>query len=455
VLYDQPFAIAGGDYQAPSTTTYNGATEGGAIGQEVCTLERTALAATIDYNNLMDAELVEPADCLTIEAGKGAAQYVYSVTGLGSDTFQTNNGVLSGPQMNQCNAMCNETPCGDCAAELDKPCGTNDYTEVSCKNDSCCPCAMASVRLRIIERGERIPTSAMIEGQEYEVLTIDGGFCYHCFGATSPVAVGDLFVATDCQTGAGAAPCGTCLDGSGNPLEYDDCPIDYVLPVYRHTFEVRGRGHIGTLWQQVIDNFADGTWQYTEDTTDTTYRGFDITGYTTSKSGTNYVGDTRIIASCCDSPAWVDEPPEHELQGCQGCLRGLYLTYVHDPSTTALFKRWKSLPRHYFRVATHFREDMDCFSTAFTIAAQVYPEWLDCDGGNPPPNIVVLPEQNVSGCVHGECDVGGGVSGENTVATKWVAMEVGSGQNLFTGLTVDADHGVYTAGTPKYEFAFS
>jgi hypothetical protein len=100
-------------------------------------------------------------------------------------------------------------------------------------------------------------------------------------------------------------------------------------------------------------------------------------------------------------------------------------------------------------------EDIDCFSTTFTIAAQVYPEWLDCDGGNPPPNIVVLPEQNVSGCVHVECDVGGGVSGENTVATKWVAMEVGSGQNLFTGLTVDDDHGVYTAGTPKYEFAFS
>jgi len=461
---------AGGHYYTPANyNNQNQLVSGNEQAPLVATISRTVAAASYDYNGkhlaLFDAQYSENDYVCGIAATptsppRAAVQYDFSAPDPANVTGYY---PLTQAEMNACNGF---DECGagttfitnDPLPPLTTPCDN------ATKCTTCSPCQVARVYVNIHERGANISTAQMVIGQEYEIREL-GGFCWTCFGVGGTPIVGQRFTATACNM----ATCAPCLSG-GLPKVFADCPAGVVLPIYRHHFEVRGRGHLGHLWEKLVANFESGLWQYTEDTTETTERGFLITGYSATSSGESYVGDTQIVGGCCDSPHYFGNHPDYPEQlgyefGCQGCLKNLYVHYEHSPQTTPLQKKYYGLPANWFRLVAQVGEKFRCFRFQFTVPPVYGAQALCCGlcdctynpcpptciaaGGCdccPFPLYIILPEYSVDTCEHMDFDWGGS-SGNATIAqTEARALRVGTGQNLFSGLTANDSNAVFSAG---------
>jgi len=440
---------ADGHKYSPSNYDNAGALVSGNVRADlVSTISRDAAAVEIDYvgkyQGVFRAQYVEHGDCVTGGGStpvRGSTQY--TAAGL-----LTGNMPLSQDEMNACNGMCGQTIQGG-LPPLTTDCDSTTKCAV------CSPCAVARVWIDIDERGGDISTAEMVIGQEYEIREL-GSFCWGCFGAGAAPFVGQRFTATACLM-VNCAPCLT----NGQPTVFSDCAEGLVLPIYKHHFEVRGRGHLGSLWEKLVQNFDNGVWQYTENQTADTKRGYSITGYSAIKSGDSYVGGTQILGGCCNSPQYFGNHPDYPEQfvyefGCTGCMSGLYTTYEYVPETTNETKRYYAIPSLWIRASVYVSEKATCFTDTITFVVPPYYDWdfLCCNHPcDPAPQLIeVYPQQVVGGCISTALDMGGSESHSSTAQSAARALRVGVGQDILSGLSLTPANAVYGSATPKHTF---
>lgn len=436
---------------SPSNYNNDGVFIGGHIrADRVATISRNADAIQIDYvgwyQSVFRASFVEHGGCAAgggATPQRGSAQWV-----IAGDNFLTGKMPLTQDEMNACNGMCGGAISGGL------PALTTDCDSTT-KCATCSPCAVASVWVDIDERGGDISTDNMVIGQEYEIRDL-GSFCWECFGAGTAPTIGQRFTATACLM----INCAPCTVG-GQPKVFSDCGEGTVLPIYKHHFEVRGRGHLGSLWQKLVENFDNEVWVYTEDRTEDFKRGFAITGYTATKEGESYVGDTQIVGGCCDSPSYFGNHPDYPDQveyefGCVGCLSGLYTTYEYTAHTSNGFKSYYAIPSLWIRAAAYVSEKATCFTDTISFTVPAYYDWdfLCCNFPcNPAPQLIeIYPQQVVGGCISTAFDLGGGESHSSTAQSEARALRVGVGQGILNGLTLTPANAVYGSTNPKHTF---
>ena len=366
--------------------------------QTVATFSRTQLAENVDFVKQLN---------LTVTDTLTPTQYA-------TPQFPDAYPPLTKEEMNIANGFCSDVPTiyiSNCTAPT------------PCKGESseCSICGVATATLIIKERGPTQPAfvpngavfgkSNLIVGQQYEIVTV-GNMKWKCYGwlpktgfncSNSGPAIGDIFVAADCSNVGGCATQAYCNCASSGtfPVYTGTC-----LPVRTHTFQVKGRGHTQSLLQRFIDNFDSELWHYFYDTTDTTYRGTKITGYSSTKPyADDYIGGSLINSDCCSNSWQSQYIPKWEKQQCKGCVNGLY---YHEKEIVDLKNlNFKSIPDVYVQLFSTYCERHYCFTETFSEGPT---GWYvnPCESAEP---YQVFPARTWSACYDLRHEQGGGSRG--------------------------------------------
>lgn len=399
----------------------------------VATIQRTSAAANVDYGDLP----------IRISFADTTAGSQYA-----TPQFPNPVAPYTRLEMLELNGQCGFAP--PLPPNQHALCG-NETTCVEHLDGACGVCGVAKIQMEIWERGATqaamisfggINVSNLTVGEYYEIVEV-GTMKWKCYGwipsvscASSTPAIGDLFLATECSNTTGCATQLYCDCADPQPMATGTC-----LPVQQHIFEVKGRGHIVGLLDQLVENFDSGLWHYRWEMTGTTARSINIVGYSSTMTNEDdWVGGSLIASSCCgdNTPAWrFPSIPAWEADECKGCVNGLYYhgQEVINNNKTA----FRSIPDVYVQLWSGYSENHNCAILDFEMPEALW--WVDpC--AEYPTSYVAEPAQEFSVCWNTNHDYGGGWSAMMNYVTDWVVVKKGSNADSYAmGWAVDQSHG--------------